>query len=393
MTELNTPFEFLKSQWKSPNDVTSLLLVVGGDVVQRALAQLSGEYLVPVAFSFGWVSYAVGALNSAFGDGKLMPPGPDCPSILVSVASGFSRTNNSWILGRILRDIEHQLSHVERGLSVSVFRTTNRASVKRKDWLWYSGIITIHVQLIIAALPAALHWNWAPFLITICGTVLALAGGALPQWKLEKWACRPQSPETYALTRGNGHLHVIIVQSNGIGLNLEDLATGRVVYSPLTRPLLSVLAIAWIALLISCAGLRKDSWYLLAIGFIGMAQNFLAAGSKRDPRAFGVHLEFLQRIEGDRVMDVLMRVENEYSRVGASLLKVFFPGELREHEEKFWDEKRALWKALEAMNMNHTAPTLALSDQMGVTVSDHTCRYLKESGIGSEQGLKRTFTT
>ncbi len=49
------------SQWKNPGDVFSVLLLLGGDVVARALAQLSGSSLTPVAFSFGTepsVSYA-----------------------------------------------------------------------------------------------------------------------------------------------------------------------------------------------------------------------------------------------------------------------------------------------------------------------------------------------
>jgi hypothetical protein len=55
----NTMFEptlisdTLRSQWIAPGDVYSVLLIVGGDVVARALAQLAGSGLTPVAFSFG----------------------------------------------------------------------------------------------------------------------------------------------------------------------------------------------------------------------------------------------------------------------------------------------------------------------------------------------------
>ena len=34
----------LQSQWKNPNDILSLLLILGPDVVWRALAQLAGEH-------------------------------------------------------------------------------------------------------------------------------------------------------------------------------------------------------------------------------------------------------------------------------------------------------------------------------------------------------------
>ena len=46
------PSRELWGQWKNPGDVFSVLLILGGDVVGRALAQVSGSPLTPVAFSF-----------------------------------------------------------------------------------------------------------------------------------------------------------------------------------------------------------------------------------------------------------------------------------------------------------------------------------------------------
>lgn len=40
-------------QWSAPSDVFTVLLILGGDVVARALAQLVGSRITPVAFSFG----------------------------------------------------------------------------------------------------------------------------------------------------------------------------------------------------------------------------------------------------------------------------------------------------------------------------------------------------
>ena len=42
-------------------------MLVGPDVVHYAIAQLAGRAVTPVAFSFGWVAYAVRALLSSFG--------------------------------------------------------------------------------------------------------------------------------------------------------------------------------------------------------------------------------------------------------------------------------------------------------------------------------------
>lgn len=57
----------LKAQWTSPSDILSLLLLLGPDVIQQALAQVVGRRVTPVAFSFGWVAYAMNALLSAVG--------------------------------------------------------------------------------------------------------------------------------------------------------------------------------------------------------------------------------------------------------------------------------------------------------------------------------------
>jgi hypothetical protein len=47
------PSSEFSDQWKDPSDVFSVLLILGGDVVGRALAQLTGSPVTPVAFSFG----------------------------------------------------------------------------------------------------------------------------------------------------------------------------------------------------------------------------------------------------------------------------------------------------------------------------------------------------
>jgi alpha-glucosidase (family GH31 glycosyl hydrolase) len=41
------------TQYTNPNDVFSVLLILGGDVVARALAQLTGRTIGPPSFSFG----------------------------------------------------------------------------------------------------------------------------------------------------------------------------------------------------------------------------------------------------------------------------------------------------------------------------------------------------
>ncbi|XXH00162.1 hypothetical protein Hte_006504 [Hypoxylon texense] len=104
-------------QWINPGDILSLLLLIGGDIVQKAIAQLVGHgirlygsrnlglSIAPVAFSFGWAAYVFSNLLSAVGEMRLMPTS-DYPSVLVNCSNGFVRENQSWVLGRLLRDHE-----------------------------------------------------------------------------------------------------------------------------------------------------------------------------------------------------------------------------------------------------------------------------------------------
>ncbi|OTB01309.1 hypothetical protein M426DRAFT_266400 [Hypoxylon sp. CI-4A] len=220
----------LSSQWHSPRDILSLLLLIGGDVVQKAIVQLFGVYiqpigrfprlyLTPVAFSFGWVGYAFTSLASIVGDKQLAPSNPDYTSIVVNCDNGYSRINNSWLLGRILRD--HELAveanpgpevaqlndvkseeisgfserskpvHISLRIDIFDLEGESRPSIDR---VWIMGWITILVQLGIGIIPWALHGRWSIFLITGAGTLLALLTGSLRQWNLEKWPGRKLNP-------------------------------------------------------------------------------------------------------------------------------------------------------------------------------------------------------
>jgi hypothetical protein len=50
------------------------------------------------------------------------------------------------------------------------------------------------------------------------------------------------------------------------------------------------LAILWTCLLITIAGLDQPTWFLIAIGGVGMLQNVFAAGTVRKPEASNFHL-------------------------------------------------------------------------------------------------------
>lgn len=59
--------QYLQSQWHNPSDILSVLLLLGPEIVQSAIAQVAGRTIAPVAFSFGWTAYAFKALLGTIG--------------------------------------------------------------------------------------------------------------------------------------------------------------------------------------------------------------------------------------------------------------------------------------------------------------------------------------
>ncbi|RYO85023.1 hypothetical protein DL766_005664 [Monosporascus sp. MC13-8B] len=98
--------------------------------------------------------------------------------------------------------------------------------------------------------------------------------GSIPQWSKKKWECRRDSEKAVILSRGNGSKHAIVVIGRSKGLDVEDLAAGPtnvdVSASYTTRITLTILATLWILLFIAAAGIKQNTWFLLAIGGIGI---------------------------------------------------------------------------------------------------------------------------
>jgi hypothetical protein len=113
----------------NPSDVMSLLLLVGGDIVQKTIAQACGRRITFCSFSFGWVAYSLGALMNTFGDKTFMPK-PDYASSVINIGSAGVKTSESWVISRLIRDlqgnIEKQLSdgELKTGLLISFFKAS-----------------------------------------------------------------------------------------------------------------------------------------------------------------------------------------------------------------------------------------------------------------------------
>lgn len=359
------------AQWSQPSDILSLLLLVGGDVIQRALAQQAGGHNplpTPVVFSFGWVAYTFLGLLAAVGD-KTFLPSPEFPAVVFSTQWGYHRTNNSWVVARLLRDYEELWMPTEvknklaamlaqasppgapkrkkAGLCVSVFQASSKpgaeAGVPRRDLLWYGGYFVAALQLGIAVIPWIRKGVWEIFAITMLGTALAFLTASLPHWTEEKWTCNRNSRKTFVLTRGNGAQHAIAIVGAGRSLDFEDLATSSSerLSSSVGKPLINAaLTILWCGLLISVGGIQDQTWFLVAIGAIGTVFTVIVAGAPRQPESFGVYLDYLDVFVQPKVMKTLQAAEVRYPGLGRSMLRTFFPGDLRPDEADWWRESR-----------------------------------------------------
>ncbi|KAI1738449.1 hypothetical protein F4680DRAFT_467402 [Xylaria scruposa] len=192
------PSNELSRQWQNPRDILSLLLLVGSDIVQKAIAQLHAVYMEPAK---GWpriyltpVGYAVTSLTSVIGDKRLMPANPDSHSIDINFDTGYARINRSWLLGRILRD--HELAvEAYPGPEAAKLKDPQQRISLRIDIFEHKGESKLAIDhLVIPIIPWVLYGDWAVFLVAAAGTALALVTGSLRQWNIEKWPGRRLNP-------------------------------------------------------------------------------------------------------------------------------------------------------------------------------------------------------
>ncbi|KDQ18343.1 hypothetical protein BOTBODRAFT_52406 [Botryobasidium botryosum FD-172 SS1] len=346
--------EISKSQWQDPSDILTVLTIIGGDIVQGALAQLVSSHprpFTPVAFSFGWIAWSFSAIIAAIGSRRLMPM-PDFPCTLIEVDTGYARDVNSWTLSRLVRDYElpDEIDGKEydksRGLTIAFFDTDEKKAIKipDRDWVYWTGTAVIILQHCVAIIPGVLHGNWLILILTFGGTILVQLHAALPQWQQELWnagTVKEGKSEVVCLTQGNGSQYVMVVRSKGGSLRLPHIAAARTVQSRATVPLTSLLAVLWLVHLFTVQGVKNDPWYLLLIGALGMVQNAIASGARRTPQALGFHLVAGEVVHDDKVMKAIQKAEGTEPKTGLALLDTFFPGGLRPDEKQWKDDMTA----------------------------------------------------
>lgn len=436
MSGANSTASMLGSQWTNPSEVTTVLMIIGGDVVQKALAQTTGCWYSPVCFSFGWVPYSFTALISVLGDGRLLPE-PDVGCKVINLNSGYSRDNKNWVIGRLLRDSE---AHVQRlkppgneAIRISIWEALENHNKPTEHRFWSIhawGLLFMTLQLGLAIVPLRLYGDWGILLITGAGTILSIIMGALPQWTAEKLPNRQHSKSVFALTVGNGSRDVMVIKGNGKCLDLEELSVSETPRSgrpwkkfnspePLgpnktwpkprqirrtTSDLLAtklrggfpmgflvtyvacaIQSILWLVLLVSVSALVSHTWFLLGVGFIGMFQNAILAAAEIKPEHRNLPLHYVETIVGTRkVMDGLMDFHVHY-HCGQHLVREFFPGNLQPPEEAWWKGERNAYDDDREKHMDIRGPPRS---RMLDSKSDSPLRQSRELGELAETTLK-----
>ncbi|KAJ8107492.1 hypothetical protein OPT61_g8828 [Boeremia exigua] len=271
--------------------------------------------------------------------------------------------------------------HAGNGIRISIYCAKSREN-KKWDTHTNSSVLWLAITLLqigIAAIPLVRHRDWGVFLVTGSGILASILAGALPQWRIEKTPLRQRSYKYIALTSGNGSRDIMVIYGAGEAFDLEELAaaesprcdrlweTIKMFSHPvldefkqpqkhrdgsemrvtrmfhglprglwLTRIASFFQVVFWLALLITVAGLESHSWYLVAVGSIGMMQNAMLAAAPRRPERRGLPLTLVDTIATKKVMDGLMDLEATIYGAGQVLRDEFFPGCLHEDEVRWW---------------------------------------------------------
>ena len=130
-----------------------------------------------------------------------MPCVPEVSIKVFNLHSGYQRSNQSWLLGRLFKTYDYWMAPEVKALSkeelssalciaVYKWREDGNPGVPTHDLVWWSAFVISAVQLGIAAIPCGLHEDWSILLVTACETILCYASASIPQWRREKWHAR-----------------------------------------------------------------------------------------------------------------------------------------------------------------------------------------------------------
>ncbi|KAF2243460.1 hypothetical protein BU26DRAFT_118097 [Trematosphaeria pertusa] len=333
-----------------------VFMALGDPILRQALAVITGssensDYALPLSFS--WLNYMLSALTNVFSGQRGLMPDPELDCTLMNMQSGESRKNRSWLLSRLVRNLEKQAGCGTSGLSVSIFYagTGGRPSQVGSGLptaLFDVGNITALVQILVAAVPWCMYRDPTVLMLTAFGLTLSNLVVTMPVWRAEKFTARREGAKkgVYALMRGSGHRHVFIIRSlHSESLDLEELAVAAVTnydwFGTGEGWVVCGVTVGWFIFTILAARLRAHAGYLLAAMALGTISTIFIASFPWTPRAHGIPATVDHTISHpNKAMDALQELEETYPGYGEKLLKTFFPGSLHPDEERWWAERK-----------------------------------------------------
>jgi hypothetical protein len=342
---------------KEPNHLTTIIplfMLLGPELVAKALAvTTTSPRNDSVCFGFGLLGYMFSLLTTAFTGLSEILPKPEIDSKVLDLRSGQGRVNKSFLLSRVLRDLESQYVPSTGGLVIEVLHAVAPAeplSSLQGICINYRTFLVSVAQLIMACGYGFLSHGDCSVMCIFTTALFALhALTHLPAWTTQKFSARKDNGKnaTHALLRGNGHRHVFVIKNtHREAWNLEDLAApGLPTYNyAQTRELPIIMAVFLIFLFLTMLATQLSyfgSITMILIIFYGNVGNLLIAGLPRAPWAHGIALEPVETIQDEsKVMPALQSFEEKYPGYGAPMVKEFFPGGLSEDEKKWWDERK-----------------------------------------------------
>lgn len=305
-------------------------------------------------------------------------PQPEIDCLIVDMKSGRAEKNKSWILARLVRDLEKTSGTNIGGLKVSIydagkpFKSTLLGPKLRIMNDSTSFVQSLAANVIISAAFFGYETGWMITLLIHYGIELSGVTTQLSALRAENTIVRTDGTanNVYALMRSSGQRHVFIIHNaHNNALNLEDLADLGVNHYDWFGIRDSYnfigMTLGWLLFTILACHLSRGAGFLFGVIALGSVSNLIVAAcpvdilhriaqsieiqpgaSKRNTLDFKttypIDLTSRQSLTHKTdAMQALKGLENAVPGFGEKLLKVVFPKRLSSEDELFWADAKA----------------------------------------------------
>ncbi|KAH4932387.1 hypothetical protein HBI39_211710 [Parastagonospora nodorum] len=326
--------------------LVALFLIMGESILPKTLANVSPTRPADdvAYFSMGWLSWTLSAIVTAVSGNAELLPKPEVSCKVLNLNSAQGRANDSFLLSRILHDLELKHAQKTDGLAIEVLDALDLDQTLKTTDMSTQVVMYAQVSFMLCAM--FWHNNWQVLFLSTIGGLFIDAIAKMPAWQAQTFSARRDNGKnaTYALMRGNGHNHVFIIRNTHANTyNLEDLAGAAVTRYDYTSSLeLFVLGSALVGFFwLAAASMTLSTpatMYLLAIMGVGTIGNIRTVALPRSSAAHGIPLKTVDVITGIKVLGAIQALEQKYEGCGEPLLKEFFPGGVKDQDQAWFDD-------------------------------------------------------